>query len=1709
MTTTRTVIAAALALTLLSACSASVPGLPEGAHVTCASNDDCPSGTRCVTALGRCFSADATDRTAPSVAAGTASISPPVARAGTVVTVSFQATEELTTLPTIRFAGSGTVLGTARNDGGVYTVQFTATTDAGSGTHTIVATMVDLFANQADAAPVGELTLDFVPPTATAPVVTPAFARAGATLSAVVTLSEPSGGTPSLAIAPSFAFAASAGPGANQWTFTRTVTGAEPEGAVDLVLDAADAASNTLSQRFTAAAHLDFTKPQGTAADVTTPRVKAGDTFVGQVAFGEPLGGAPAVQLVPAVGSPVAVTASAIDDLTWALSYQVPPGAADGDYALRVTAFQDRAGNAGDPAFLGTVHLDSTPPAVLALAVEPPSGLYRAGQTVTATFSTSEDLAVSPVVRLETLPLARDLSCASTGPRAWSCTVTLDGTERPENIVSLSVRVVDAAGNVTSASTSVVLDFTAPRVLSAAPGKAAFPAGGTITYVVSSSEPLGAPPSLGVTVGGVPQPGFFGAPSASSATTFSWSRAVPASLDGTYAVTVAMTDQAGNPSAISDGTGFSVDTVLPSVVGTITVSPAKAAFRAGDQPSVTFTVNKAIPAPTARLNTTSPVNASCTGGPTTYSCQLVRPLTASDLPEGAVAMLITLTDTAGNVGYGSKALVLDYTPAALAGAAGVQLVPGPSNLRTSITALGTGSTCRISLIATEPLAGAPAVVAWDPGNASSISLSLVSQSGTSYVYQLSTGATAYPTNTWTVRWDPVDLAGNRWGSPPAVATLTVDSQPPAAPVTGTAAAPLLLWERTPWGTSTSAASSFVLHGYAGSSASADLAVAWDAQAGREVGRAAISGGTFDVALSSDPTDLWVSVLDAAGNESPRVRVVDVAWTAGLAGKIAGSTFENPHRLETRTASLGAVQQQDAVDVGAAALGISADGLAVQTGGASFYRPVAGAASPSVRRDYSLAYDAGRGRTVLYGGQTVGGGRPGDTWEWDGNGWELRSPADPEGDGNPETWEAVPALYDPINGGVLLVTTNTWLWDGTSWRRLGSGPPGTYASSAAWDDARGVAVYLSGSPSGPISTYEWNGSAWADATPVSTLDSPDPRYWHRLAYDPARAKVILFGGYNSTTTFNDLWEWNGVTRKWTKLTAGGAVPPPRGEFAMAWDAAAAGSGELVVQGGGLGIAGADSRTYVLRQSGSTLTWFDVTPATTTEAMSHSAVYDASAGKVLMFGAYWNVGATQDRRLRAWSGSGAATRAWTAIAPGDPEGDGNPVHTLTNDAAIAWVPGRGATVYLDDRTRDTWEWNHASWVHAATSLSVPAPPSARSSASLGYYGSNAILFGGNVTGNVSVGDTWSWNGTAWSLVDPSPVRTVGTSHYPAFRDSAGMVTNPSNGRLYRFGGEDFAGGAGVLYYSDVHEWNSPVANKWNKVGGGQAGSAGWSDPQGDGSPGDVMTSEVGAARGLVAWDPSRGDVGIGRMIFVPLSGTRVWEWIPPGSSTNPNSWVLHTMTTTGSWPSSLRGLFYDTTLNAPVLVSGPLTAGQAWILDLDANVFRQVPLANPLGLVEPDDWIGAFDGDVGRAVVVAATPYTWESGAATRPAHVLHVDFSRANAPDPGACVVRASCPIQQIDVRWRGGGTAPGGTGATLQGWTGSWTALSSVAGTAAAPADATWTWTSASAFPASSLFHGRSRELTVQLVPAFPSTELGTASVGTDSASVTVRYRRP
>ncbi len=87
--------------------------------------------------------------------------------------------------------------------------------------------------------------------------------------------------------------------------------------------------------------------------------------------------------------------------------------------------------------------------------------------------------------------------------------------------------------------------------------------------------------------------------------------------------------------------------------------------------------------------------------------------------------------------------------------------------------------------------------------------------------------------------------------------------------------------------------------------------------------------------------------------------------------------------------------------------------------------------PAPRAWHAMAYDSARGRVVLFGGNYANTNTfYGDTWEWDGATWTLRTTTGPA----PRQEHAM--AYDSARGVTVLFGgwsfSDTWEWDGASW-----------------------------------------------------------------------------------------------------------------------------------------------------------------------------------------------------------------------------------------------------------------------------------------------------------------------------------------------------------------------------------------------------------------------------------------------------------------------------------------------------------------------------------------------------------------------------------------------------------------------------------------------------------------------------------------------------
>ena len=195
-------------------------------------------------------------------------------------------------------------------------------------------------------------------------------------------------------------------------------------------------------------------------------------------------------------------------------------------------------------------------------------------------------------------------------------------------------------------------------------------------------------------------------------------------------------------------------------------------------------------------------------------------------------------------------------------------------------------------------------------------------------------------------------------------------------------------------------------------------------------------------------------------------------------------------------------------------------------------------SPPARRfdAQAMVYDAATRRVVLFGGVYANTGRLADTWSWDGltRTWTQNHPLT-----SPSPRRTMLA-YDYSAGDVVLfggdyntnndtgvVLSDTWTWDGINWKRRWpvSSPSARTMGAMEWDSSWG-AVVLFGGVTGTTTnttdndTWYWEHGSW---TEVPAAGNGPPGRWAAGAdYDPVSGALLLFGGFNFVSPFNDTW-----------------------------------------------------------------------------------------------------------------------------------------------------------------------------------------------------------------------------------------------------------------------------------------------------------------------------------------------------------------------------------------------------------------------------------------------------------------------------------------------------------------------------------------------------------------------------------------------------------
>src|SRR5262249_34417651 len=158
----------------------------------------------------------------------------------------------------------------------------------------------------------------------------------------------------------------------------------------------------------------------------------------------------------------------------------------------------------------------------------------------------------------------------------------------------------------------------------------------------------------------------------------------------------------------------------------------------------------------------------------------------------------------------------------------------------------------------------------------------------------------------------------------------------------------------------------------------------------------------------------------------------------------------------------------------------------------------------------------------------------DTWTWNGSAWTQKTPP-----AQPSARPSAAFAFDAARGRCVLfsgmpflsaaMSNDTWEWDGTSWIALAPAhaPSARFGCVFAWDAARRRMVLAGGSPvGGPqvlSETWEWDGNDWTQRVVTGPTITPSGAG----AFDDVSKRTLVFGVLRSSGPDSETWSYGPV------------------------------------------------------------------------------------------------------------------------------------------------------------------------------------------------------------------------------------------------------------------------------------------------------------------------------------------------------------------------------------------------------------------------------------------------------------------------------------------------------------------------------------------------------------------------------------------------------
>jgi hypothetical protein len=303
-------------------------------------------------------------------------------------------------------------------------------------------------------------------------------------------------------------------------------------------------------------------------------------------------------------------------------------------------------------------------------------------------------------------------------------------------------------------------------------------------------------------------------------------------------------------------------------------------------------------------------------------------------------------------------------------------------------------------------------------------------------------------------------------------------------------------------------------------------------------------------------------------------------------------------------------------------------------------------------------------------------------------------------------------------------------------------------------------------------------------------TPIPRMTHSLIYDPLRNRMILYGGYGYTTSegyLSDVWALNfGKDPAWTQLATNDG-PGARGFHSAIYDP----TQDRVLVFGGVSNTPGQRDTYfndVWSLSLSDLQWTRIIPTGTPPPprAEHSAIYDASRNQMVIFGGYRMDFSNHVFMNDVWVLQLGDSPTWQVVVPqgAGPRGrfDHRACYVPESDQMVI-IGGQGD--FLLPPVNDVWALSlgpNPAWINLfPNSASADVPPETSGHAAI--YDApqkRLVMFGGCCPQNNNVWG-FSLETLSWQNLTPN-------SQGPTSRIYTNGIYDPTVDRMVIFGGID---------------------------------------------------------------------------------------------------------------------------------------------------------------------------------------------------------------------------------------------------------------------------------------------------------------------------------